>query len=275
MRFREVYEMRAGRVDPAPGLEVPNYLQRHNPGPVFDVTDLCRGQPIELDTEIAFPFDVFILYSKKSHSQEGAFVCVEVEPEDGEHWDYGPDGFRPGARYVKVSLFIGIEHHPVIYLGWFAFVVDPEGRLVPDSFYGRCGHEETSFGLFGVVLHTCSLFACKNIRLFEKYVPKKLRKKQERKHGHGGLREYVLTITVPGKQKQYEGGSTSVGTSVPLHICRGHFKTFTDEKPLLGKHTGKYWWQPHVRGDEKNGTIKKDYRVKEAKQPNSVDGRGD
>ena len=33
-----------------------------------------------------------------------------------------------------------------------------------------------------------------------------------------------------------------------LHICRGHFKTFTDIAPLFGKLRGTYWWADHIRG---------------------------
>ena len=46
-----------------------------------------------------------------------------------------------------------------------------------------------------------------------------------------------------------------------LHICRGHFKTFTSDAPLLGRFTGTYWWTPQVRGSKSAGTVIKDYRV--------------
>lgn len=281
MRFREIYEMQEGRVDPAPGLVVPAYLQRKYLGPVFDVTELCKGQVVQPDTKIAFPFDAFVLYGKEQQSRTSLFVCVEVELEDGEHWDYQQDGFRLGARHVTVSMFIGVEHHRLTYCGRFSFVVDPNGKVVTGSVYFRTDYTEGSHGVtenekyanyaIGIVLHTCSLFACRNISLREKQVPDKLQRKQERKHGRRYFKEYVLTITLPEKRAGRIGDSHPTPRTVPLHLCRGHFKTFTAEKPLLGKHTGQYWWQPHVRGDEKNGTIKKDYRIKEAKQPGHVD----
>jgi len=46
-----------------------------------------------------------------------------------------------------------------------------------------------------------------------------------------------------------------------LHICRGHFKTFAPDAPLLGKAVGTFWWGPQVRGSREEGTVLKDYRV--------------
>jgi hypothetical protein len=50
------------------------------------------------------------------------------------------------------------------------------------------------------------------------------------------------------------------GEGVAIHLVRGHFKTFTEEHPLLGKHVGTYWWLPQVRGTAPRFSIK-DYEV--------------
>jgi hypothetical protein len=46
------------------------------------------------------------------------------------------------------------------------------------------------------------------------------------------------------------------------HLARGHFKTFTEDAPLLGKHVGTYWWSWQVRGQEGSGVIEKTYTLK-------------
>ena len=46
------------------------------------------------------------------------------------------------------------------------------------------------------------------------------------------------------------------------HLARGHFKTFTEDAPLLGKHVGTYWWGWQVRGQEDKGSIEKVYTLK-------------
>lgn len=58
-----------------------------------------------------------------------------------------------------------------------------------------------------------------------------------------------------------EGEAQSKGLGHALHICRGHFKTFT-EASLFGKHTGTYWWESQARGKTARGVVEKDYRIR-------------
>jgi len=46
-----------------------------------------------------------------------------------------------------------------------------------------------------------------------------------------------------------------------LHLCRGHFRTYTDESKLFGRLTGTFWIPQHTRGSAENGTVDKDYRI--------------
>jgi hypothetical protein len=59
-----------------------------------------------------------------------------------------------------------------------------------------------------------------------------------------------------------DGQAEATGLRHALHICRGHFKIFTEEARLFGKHTGMYWWAEQLRGDRRHGVIVKDYRIK-------------
>ena len=47
-----------------------------------------------------------------------------------------------------------------------------------------------------------------------------------------------------------------------LHICRGHFRHYTEENPLFGSYVGPVWIPAHIRGSEEEGIIHKDYEVK-------------
>lgn len=58
-----------------------------------------------------------------------------------------------------------------------------------------------------------------------------------------------------------KGGIDSNGLKKALHICRGHFKDYTNGGGLFGKYTGLYWWEMHTRGDSKQGAVMKDYAV--------------
>lgn len=48
---------------------------------------------------------------------------------------------------------------------------------------------------------------------------------------------------------------------LPLHLVRGHFATYTEQKPLFGKYAGRFWVPTHVRGSAEVGLIGKDYEV--------------
>lgn len=45
------------------------------------------------------------------------------------------------------------------------------------------------------------------------------------------------------------------------HLCRGHFKEYSKEKPLFGKYSGMVWCPPHKRGDSSEGNVIKSYSI--------------
>jgi hypothetical protein len=103
---------------------------------------------------------------------------------------------------------------------------------------------------------------CKNVDLRPVIPPEKLSRKYEKKYGHRLVRYHVLEIEpIRRILDKYRRGVLS-DLRRALHICRGHFKTFTPDAPLLGRHIGTYWWEPQVRGLKESGTVLKDYRVR-------------
>jgi len=91
--------------------------------------------------------------------------------------------------------------------------------------------------------------------------PEALNKKR-RKNGKQEIFDYhVLNVVVPSTKQGYREQSEPL-SHVRVHLCRGHFKEYTQEHPLFGKLTGLYWWQPHVRGQNKEGIVMKDYAIK-------------
>ena len=58
-----------------------------------------------------------------------------------------------------------------------------------------------------------------------------------------------------------EGDAAANGLRKALHICRGHFATYTENNPLFGKLKGTFWKPAHVRGSIEDGIVDKDYRV--------------
>ena len=109
-------------------------------------------------------------------------------------------------------------------------------------------------------LLTISLLHCTNVKTETVVPPPKLSRKHEKRHGRPLVRYQVLDVE-PMRRILDEHGATDTGLRHALHISRGHFKVFTEDAPLFGKHTGTYWWSPHIRGDAAEGVNVNDYRI--------------
>jgi hypothetical protein len=46
-----------------------------------------------------------------------------------------------------------------------------------------------------------------------------------------------------------------------LHVCRGHFARYTEERPLFGRVAGTFWRPMHLRGSASEGLVLKDDTV--------------
>lgn len=104
-----------------------------------------------------------------------------------------------------------------------------------------------------------NILTCKNIGTETVLAPDKLNRKRIKQGKQPLFSYHTLVIKPVGKRQE----------SIPrhlwenrVHLQRGHFKTYTDEKPLFGHITGRFWWQPHVRGRNKDGVVMKDYEVR-------------
>ena len=105
------------------------------------------------------------------------------------------------------------------------------------------------------------LLSCKNITT-EKTLPSKKLNQSRKKKGKTELYTYhTLKLILPKTRKVYPASDQEAQYHHRIHLCRGHFKRYTSEKPLLGKHTGLYWWQPTVRGKDHKGIVVKDYSL--------------
>lgn len=84
------------------------------------------------------------------------------------------------------------------------------------------------------------------------------------------LKYYVLNIDPMRQTLRTEGGLGEGGLVRALHICRGHFATYTEDHPLFGKYVGTFWRPQHVRGHQSAGVVTKDYGVKVPLSPDTL-----
>jgi hypothetical protein len=145
----------------------------------------------------------------------------------------------------------------------------PEGLRLEVAYGSELNDEEregtatTASNLLKPVFLGLSFMHCKNVEV-RSAPPSPLieRKPWTKKHGRPLVRYHVLDIDPMRKVLKHEGRSDQVGLKKALHICRGHFATYTEDAPLFGRITGTFWKPQHVRGSAKHGAVVKDYNVK-------------
>jgi len=96
---------------------------------------------------------------------------------------------------------------------------------------------------------------CRNVRQDVQHVDPKL---QRRRAARGRLpitRTVTLVIDPMREALRREGRVEHVGIRQALHLVRGHFKTYTDQRPLLGRAVGTFWFPQHVRGTAHAGRV--------------------
>ena len=110
-----------------------------------------------------------------------------------------------------------------------------------------------------------SFIHCKNVSQSEvSLTPRRHRKQTEL--GSSRYTYKVLDINPMKKVLKTEGQIDNVGLKKALHICRGHFATYTEDAPLFGRVTGTFWKEQHLRGDPRAGVVEKDYCVHPPKE---------
>ncbi len=127
----------------------------------------------------------------------------------------------------------------------------------------RLGEADWKDFLSHQVASMAALFAlmnCGNI-IREPTEPDKKLQRHRKKVGKLPLfRYHVLKIKPVQRAGASSGDGSGIGSSNAIHWVRGHFKEYTPEKPLFGKTTGLFWWQPHLAGNA-NRFVEKAYEL--------------
>ncbi len=117
----------------------------------------------------------------------------------------------------------------------------------------RRGHE--------IVVRFLTFLTCTNVRAID-VVPTSKEQRHRRTIGRPPL------VSFKRLQLQPKSGSSAAasegGWTNRVHLCRGHFATYTPEAPLFGKYVGRFWIPPHARGNAQRGIVEKTYGIKPA-----------
>ncbi len=208
----------------------------------------------------------------------GALVCSRDLKNDPE-FDKEELLVAPGepVRWVCMGLMFskGPRNKP-LWVGSLNWMVTEEGRLAlrakePLATYNPAitptGADEKTSGsvlrnMFYVPYLTLTFLHCKNVDVATgENWPEKLQKAREKRGKLPLFRWHTLVIEPAKKIIASANNGDKKLTPKALHICRGHFKDFSD-KGLFGKYRRMYWWPMHARGAAEHGIVGKDYLVK-------------
>lgn len=105
---------------------------------------------------------------------------------------------------------------------------------------------------------------CRNVTTAVQEPPPKLRKAVQRRRGIWLSSYHVIEINPVCKIARADPGFSTgplSATRKALHLCRGSFKTYTQEAPLFGKHAGRFFFGQHMRGSRAHGERKASYVI--------------
>lgn len=141
----------------------------------------------------------------------------------------------------------------------------PLELVKPGNFGQSDAMDDCMYPMLNGIMMALALMHCKNVELIDQPPPPALSKRAQKKHGQPLVTYKVLKVNPMRTLHRVLDGEAveHQETPRPLHICRGHFKDFRDGKGLFGKFKEIYWWDQHLRGNEENGVVVKDYEVEE------------
>lgn len=194
---------------------------------------------------------------------------------------------KAGVKWrMLVFYFTSYAKGSVSCNAMYQYMVKDDGSLSGHGWDFRCGAEivERVTEVYGLTVDqardelfemgmanmaTChlatALLHCKNVTAIDAAPTAQERyrmQEYERKTRQPSAKWKVLSIEPMVRTLRTQGAIERNGISKALHICRGHFKDFSQGNGLFGRNKGLYWWDQHMRGDESAGVVIKDYDIK-------------
>lgn len=170
---------------------------------------------------------------------------------------------QKGSRWVVMaSLFMVTKRDSSIWFPGYECVLGVAGNGAMCDWRVAAGRAEKTDTPTLPLLLTISFMHCKNVVQANVADAEGPTEKWLRRQRVPRIEYKVLDIDPARSVLRSEGGMDSEGLRRALHICRGHFATYTEDSPLFGKYVGQFWKAAHVRGSIEAGAVVKDYNVK-------------
>lgn len=191
----------------------------------------------------------------------------------------------PDLAWVANGYMVWLIRDEIMPIGSFALNLDREGRLIDTTpLFGLLGGQhikdvdraqnlgETMRTTIFPLMLAMSFMNCKNT-VVEPHEPDHKLNRERTRHGlKPFLRYHTINIEPMRKVLRTEGGIEANGLKKALHICRGHFARYSEDKPLFGHTSGLVWRPAHTRGSVSQGVVVSDYKVNALKAEPAASG---
>jgi len=197
------------------------------------------------------PYSVMWLDLAYCGRKEGVLAVCDEKQENISIFSLVQGPSNDGFIFSPAVISVKLKKNDINYF----CLSNPFSKNIEQEFIEESSQLGIMFLLFLLLLN------CKNITTEDNY-PSAALNKSRRKKGRQELFTYkTLKLLLPGNREKHRLPNEPNGDHNRIHFCRGHFKEYTKEAPLLGRAVGLYWWQPHVRGQNRDGIVMKDYEV--------------
>lgn len=248
---------------------MPVYLARATVLDVTEVYQLSDGNPEELryGHPVVPPWHLsFLEMSAKPGLDYGILF---VRDSDGLDDDDEKSSKRLGFEIISASI-IRRDPEGVHALGIVRFTVATDtGKLLSEDLHTLVNrdalYDKDELELvYTVGLQSFTFAHCKNVLVESRLTPPKLVAKFTRRHGQPPVKYKILNIRPVVRQIREDNFDvTSSEIDRAMHVCRGHFRTYSEQRKLFGRISGTFWVDEHTRGSEASGTVVKDYKMSE------------
>jgi hypothetical protein len=189
----------------------------------------------------------------------------------------GADKLLEGVYWVlRIQPITCIEGRPLWASYYKAVPVALDGRIVDIDMNIYSGLETTGLDLDQIrelfrelsqglmpLLLTISFMNCKNVSISPVEPDREINRERKKAGLRPFVRYHTINIEPMKKVLRTEGNIEAEGLKRALHLCRGHFATYTDN--FMGRPLDKpmtVWRPAHVRGSLDEGVVIGDYNVK-------------
>lgn len=210
--------------------------------------------------EFVIPMRIAVLLRQIHRSSTEFREAVQAAGDAGT-------GGKAACALVESQIIVDNKYGDLQFLpGMLTMAIDDAGKWLTGWSHlagggDREGMSSTIQDLTKTAMLAVGMMNCKNVATESRTDRGRSIRKGRRKTPTYGMQYHVIKLPTPSSAEPRMTAKGPVQGVMPVHTVRGHFKTFTAERPLLGKHVGTYWWGWQARGNKDNGVVDKHYEV--------------